>query len=216
MKDFYRILEVDRKASIDVIEKAYKVLAKKYHPDLQTTQEAKKIAEEKIKTINEAYEILKDEEKRRKYDLQLEREEAKYSQNYSKESTINNSKVRNASPKNTNYATYNNVMNNQNNYNVGSNLTEKEIKKMNKKLQRKMEEEYLKAYGDYLTKNGYKVAFRMNWRKLPYLLLVILILIVIGAILWFVPATHSYLVSMYENNIIIRKLVNVIVSLFHK
>ena len=79
-----------------------------------------------------------------------------------------------------------------------------------------MEEEYLKAYGDYLTKNGYKVAFRMNWRKLPYLLLVILILIVIGAILWFVPATHSYLVSMYENNIIIRKLVNVIVSLFHK
>lgn len=63
MKDFYRILEVDRKASIDVIEKAYKVLAKKYHPDLQTTQEAKKIAEEKIKTINEAYEILKDEEK---------------------------------------------------------------------------------------------------------------------------------------------------------
>ena len=143
MKDFYRILEVDRKASIDVIEKAYKVLAKKYHPDLQTTQEAKKIAEEKIKTINEAYEILKDEEKRRKYDLQLEREEAKYSQNYSKESTINNSKVRNASPKNTNYATYNNVMNNQNNYNVGSNLTEKEIKKMNKKLQRKMEEEYL-------------------------------------------------------------------------
>lgn len=146
----------------------------------------------------------------------MEREEAKYSQNYSKESTINNSKVRNASPKNTNYATYNNVMNNQNNYNVGPNLTEKEIKKMNKKLQRKMEEEYLKAYGDYLTKNGYKVAFRMNWRKLPYLLLVILILIVIGAILWFVPATHSYLVSMYENNIIIRKLVNVIVSLFHK
>ncbi len=55
----------------------------------------------------------------------MEREEAKYSQNYSKESTINNSKVRNASPKNTNYATYNNVMNNQNNYNVGSNLTEK-------------------------------------------------------------------------------------------
>ncbi len=40
------------------------MLAKKYHPDLQTTQEAKKIAEEKIKTINEAYEILKDEEKK--------------------------------------------------------------------------------------------------------------------------------------------------------
>ena len=49
MKDLYKILEVDRKASIDVIEKAYKVLAKKYHPDLQSTQELKKIAEENKK-----------------------------------------------------------------------------------------------------------------------------------------------------------------------
>lgn len=107
MKDLYKTLEVDRNASIDVIEKAYKVLAKKYHPDLQSTQESKKVAEEKIKKINEAYEILKDNEKRKKYDLELEQEE--------KRNTVNNTN-HNSDYTNTNYsssavngATYNNV-----------------------------------------------------------------------------------------------------------
>lgn len=234
MKDLYKVLEVDRKASIDVIEKAYKVLAKKNHPDLQSTQEAKKQAEEKIKKINEAYEILKDEEKRRKYDLELEQEE--------KRNTINNTKY-NSNYRNTNYnnsgvngVTYNKVNYNrnvgttnntkcnnrtnyqsnyeQNNQNSNTELTDKQRKKLNKKLQRKMEDEYLRAYGDYLTKNGYKVAFRVNWRKLPYLLIIILVVIVIGAFLWYFPITNKYLVSLYEDNIIIKKIVDVIISLF--
>lgn len=234
MKDLYKVLEVDRKASIDVIEKAYKVLAKKNHPDLQSTQEAKKQAEENIKKINEAYEILKDEEKRRKYDLELEQEE--------KRNTINNTKY-NSNYRNTNYnnsgvngVTYNNVNYNrnvgttnntkcnnrtnyqsnydQNNQNSNTELTDKQRKKLNKKLQRKMEDEYLRAYGDYLTKNGYKVAFRVNWRKLPYLLIIILAVIVIGAFLWYFPITNKYLVSLYEDNIIIKKIVDVIISLF--
>ena len=58
MKNYYEILEVDQKASKEVIEKAYKVLAKKYHPDLQE-EKNRKNAEDKIKTINEAYEICK-------------------------------------------------------------------------------------------------------------------------------------------------------------
>ena len=67
MKNYYEILEVDQKASKEVIEKAYKVLAKKYHPDLQE-EKNKKRAEEKIKNLNEAYEILSDENKKAKYD----------------------------------------------------------------------------------------------------------------------------------------------------
>ena len=42
MKNYYEILEVDQKASKEVIEKAYKVLAKKYHPDLQEEKNKKK------------------------------------------------------------------------------------------------------------------------------------------------------------------------------
>ncbi len=244
MKDLYKTLEVDRNASIDVIEKAYKVLAKKYHPDLQSTQESKKVAEEKIKKINEAYEILKDNEKRKKYDLELEQEE--------KRNTVNNTN-HNSDYTNTNYsssavngATYNNVnykqnvgyknnaeSNNKQNYrsNLDQNndinnsnvnnqnseveLTDKQRKKLNKKIQRKMKDEYLRAYGDYLTKNGYRVKFRINWRKLPYLLILILVIIVIGAFLWYFPVTNKYLISLYEDNIIIKKIVDMIISLFN-
>ena len=71
MKNYYDELEINKNASKEVIEKVYKVLAKKYHPD--TTKEIDKIAaEEKFKIISEAYEILSNDEKRKKYDLELE------------------------------------------------------------------------------------------------------------------------------------------------
>lgn len=71
MKNYYDELEVSKKASKEVIEKVYKVLAKKYHPD--TTKEVdKQVAEEKFKAISEAYEILSNEEKRKKYNMELE------------------------------------------------------------------------------------------------------------------------------------------------
>ena len=63
MLNLYEILEVSEKASKEIIEKAYKVLAKKYHPDLQK-DENKKDAEIKMKQINEAYEVLSSDEKR--------------------------------------------------------------------------------------------------------------------------------------------------------
>lgn len=65
-KDYYQVLGVSRTASQDEIAKAYKALARKYHPDLNQT--GKEAAEEKFKEINEAYEVLRDEEKRRMYD----------------------------------------------------------------------------------------------------------------------------------------------------
>lgn len=64
-KDYYKILGVDKKASQEEISKAFKKLARKYHPDLNPN-DAK--AEAKFKEINEAYEVLKDPEKRRRYD----------------------------------------------------------------------------------------------------------------------------------------------------
>ena len=64
-KDYYKILGVDKNASQEAIKKAYRKLAKKYHPD---SNPGDKNAEEKFKEINEAYEVLSDEEKRKKYD----------------------------------------------------------------------------------------------------------------------------------------------------
>lgn len=67
-KNYYDILQVNKNASPEIIEKAYKVLAKKYHPDLQT-EENKKQAEEILKEINEAYEVLSNPQKKKEYDL---------------------------------------------------------------------------------------------------------------------------------------------------
>ncbi len=67
MKDFYSELGVSENASKDEIKKAYKNLAKKYHPDANPTN--KKEAEEKFKSITEAYETLSNETKRQQYDM---------------------------------------------------------------------------------------------------------------------------------------------------
>lgn len=71
MKNYYDELEISKKASQEVIEKVYKVLAKKYHPDMNQGDNQKE-AEEKFKAISQAYEILSNPERRKKYDLELQ------------------------------------------------------------------------------------------------------------------------------------------------
>lgn len=64
-KDYYKILGIDKSATQAEIKKAYRALAKKYHPDKNKGNTA---AEEKFKDISEAYEVLGDENKRKQYD----------------------------------------------------------------------------------------------------------------------------------------------------
>src|SRR5881392_496033 len=64
-KDYYGVLGVARDASEADLKKAFRKLARQYHPDVAKD---KKTAEAKFKEINEAYEVLSDPEKRRKYD----------------------------------------------------------------------------------------------------------------------------------------------------
>src|SRR3982750_4081875 len=63
-RDYYEILDVPRTASNDEIKSSYRKLALKYHPDRNKSPEA----EEKFKEISEAYAVLSDQEKRRRYD----------------------------------------------------------------------------------------------------------------------------------------------------
>ena len=118
MKNYYELLEVSENASPEVIEKAYKTLVKKYHPDLQP-ENKKKEAENKIKEINEAYEILSNSVKKSNYDNELklekkQKEQAKYAnfnQTQNRQSTKNTYSQNNYSNTNYNYTSgYNNTV----------------------------------------------------------------------------------------------------------
>jgi molecular chaperone DnaJ len=65
VKDFYKTLDVNKDASQDEIKKAFRKLARKYHPDLNPGD---KVAEQKFKELNDAYEVLSDAKKRAEYD----------------------------------------------------------------------------------------------------------------------------------------------------
>ena len=64
-RDYYEVLGIDRNADDASIKKAYRKMAKKYHPDMNKDNPA---AEEKFKEVTEAYNVLSDKEKKKLYD----------------------------------------------------------------------------------------------------------------------------------------------------
>ena len=64
-RDYYEVLGIDKNATPDEIKKAYRQMAKKYHPDINKDDKG---AEEKFKEVNEAYEVLSDSQKKAAYD----------------------------------------------------------------------------------------------------------------------------------------------------
>ncbi len=81
--NYYEILEVSQSASQEIIKIAYKNLAKKHHPDIVGAE----ASVEKMKRINEAYDVLSNPLKRREYDEQLFRVEKEYGQDYESKQT---------------------------------------------------------------------------------------------------------------------------------
>ena len=112
MKNYYEILQVSPHASDDIIEKAYKVLAKTYHPDLQKSLSNKSYAEQRLKEINEAYNVLKDEFLREQYDFELKKEQDNiFNEEIRKRSLNKNDNQENEKPKKQKYEETNNYEN---------------------------------------------------------------------------------------------------------
>ena len=68
MKDPYEVLGIPRTATDDEVKTAYRNMARKYHPDNYTDNPLSDLAQEKMQEINEAYEVLSDDQKRSRYD----------------------------------------------------------------------------------------------------------------------------------------------------
>lgn len=89
--NYYEILEIKENASQEVIKAAYRALAKKYHPDTYKGSQFER--EKNMAQINEAFDVLSDEEKRRRYDLNLKFRRDTETENpnkYSGQNTNNN------------------------------------------------------------------------------------------------------------------------------
>ena len=218
-KTLYEILEVSENASPEIIEKAYKTLAKKYHPDLQ--EEANKSrAEAMMKKINEAYDVLGNEEKRKTYNAELE---AKREQEELERQSTQGFQGYNGNMQyqNGNYANYSNS--NANNQNANYNYEKERLKyekklqaeelKQRQKMQDNLNKEYQNAYENYLRSLGYKIKHKWTKENTRDLLITIGILIIVFAILWFIPPTHDWLVNFYESNVILKTIVDIVVAI---
>lgn len=217
MDNLYDILEVSKKASKEVIEKAYKTLAKKYHPDLQDGEEAKKNAEEKMKKINEAYEILIDDERREEYNREIENKESQNVKNniYNEQKNTSNEYDQNYSNENNNQN--NNVNNSQVRYTrkfqSKEKLIDEEQRNFEEEIKREKQRAYNDAYNQYLRSMGFRIRERWTLKKVLTLIITILVLIAIAYILWLIPPIKNKVIEIYQQNPIIKMIIDVFISL---
>lgn len=236
MVTIYELLEVEENASKEEIEESYKRLILEYHQDPKLSAEENKENEMILNKLKIAYEILSNNEKRKRYDNDLSKKRA--------EDLIKNVSVKNNeiidSRAIENQEESNNKNSNQNQYidktkdlendeQEEVSLTEEEQEKLKKAAQRefnnnlkkaqKAEEQYKQAYNEvyneYLRKMGYKQKQPWTLKRIKNLVITILVIILVCMIAWIIPPVREMLIGIYEDNIIIKSLVD-IVAMFVK
>mgnify|MGYP000980007528 FL=1 len=199
MITYYEILEVSRMASKEVITKAYKVLVRKYHPDLEQDEGKKEEAKEKMVRINEAYETLSDDEKRKKYDDTIAILEEK--ERIEKEKKKQQGKTQNVNTNVDNVNSNNNIsinnIDNANNLNDDTKLQE-EMQRAEEEIQMHKQNIVNKMYEDYyntLRRMGYKVVTvrPLKERIKAYVIAGIVILLLI--LIYNIPFIRGFIYS---------------------
>lgn len=224
-KNYYDWLEISKNASTEVIDKAYKALVKKYHPDLQEGENKLK-AEEIIKHINEAYAILSDETKRKQYDGTI-KEETISREDYDRlQEELNTMKRQSATTNHqVNYQNYN--VNNNTNYNTNDNTNDNisnensqsiERKRQELEYQQQLENARRKAYHDAyiqeLKSRGYRIRYKKTFKDYLRVFIVILVIIICCIIIWMIPFTREKLIEFYQSNEVIKWIVDMIINIF--
>lgn len=214
-KNYYKILQVDSEASLEVIEKAYKALAKKYHPDLQ--EEAQKaVASEKLKEINEAYEILSNPQTRAQFDstlsnTQISKEDFDkiYMQNQQLQHELNNFK-QNANSNNSqaDYSTSSNLDT------TAKNLAYQQELEYQSQLQAARERAYHDAYIQDLKNRGYKIKYKKTPKDIFKNIIALVLTVLIVFAICQLPFVKQFFVDMYEENELLQGIVGMFMSLF--
>jgi len=208
-ENYYEKLQINEKASPEIIKKVYNVFVKKYHPDLWP-EDKKAWAEEEMKKINEAYETLINEEKRKAYDEELaslkrstvSNQQYEYNENIVNEESVNNT-----------YA-YTQNEQSQDEFVQEDEYTQEIQQRIEQEFREKAEREYNEAYNNYLRSLGYKIKYKRTFREYLNGVLAILIMIIISFILWKIPFTNRYLRDIYESNGLIKVTVDTILKIF--
>ena len=214
-ENYYEILEVNKNASPEIIEKAYKTLVKKYHPDLQEDN-LKNIYEEKIKKINKAYDVLSNSEKRKNYDLNLNNTIISsddynnlINENINLKKEINYLKNNlNDIEKNINN-NYNNS-NNKNNYNSTEHMNNNSYEKHKEKI-------YTNHNNINSSDSNLNINYiTENWIKnFIALFITIFIVIIVGFTLWHIPITKKYLLNLYYKTPLLQYIISIFIKIFN-
>ena len=208
VKNYYEILEVDKKASPEVIEKAYKTLVKKYHPDLQNENNHSKY-EAKMKEINEAYSILSDDFKKSNYDEQLQQSDIsveKYNKLVQENQNLR-AQLENINQQNTiNSTTDNNTIN--------DNVISKMSKLMYNNIKQARAQAYNDAYLQDMKNRGYKIEYKHDLKYYLKFAGCIIGIILIFIVIYQIPIIKKLFNRLYEENIVIQTFVNIIKQFF--
>lgn len=178
MKNYYEILEVNPKASKEVIEKAYKVLVGKYHPDLYSG-EKQQYAEKRTKEINEAYHVLSDDFLREQYDRELEKQNIDTRQSIPRQNKINH-----------------NQMKQEQRDTLQKTTKAPQVGSFGAIIQ--IVKELIQDLAKSKQKRGKRK--EMTQQDVFAVILTILVIIIIGVVLWFIPFTNGWMREfLFEN-----------------
>ena len=203
MITYYEILEVSRMASKEVITKAYKVLVRKYHPDLEQDEGKKEEAKEKMVRINEAYETLSDDEKRKKYDDKIaileekERIAKEKERKQSKTQNINNNRNINVNRNTVDVNSNINNIDNRNNLNNDTILQE-EMQRAEEEIQMHKQNIVNQMYEDYyntLRRMGYNVVTVRPLKERIKAYLIAGIVIILLILIYNIPFIRGFIYS---------------------
>lgn len=217
-KTYYDILEVSRYATDEVINRAHKVLVKRYHPDVQKDSESRKKAAEEMVKVNEAYEVLSDKDKKAKYDKKLELEEQrKNMQNSSNAYGVYNTNNRSSKKNNSNINRNAGQNVNQSMVNIQNNQAEEEIERQRRLIEMQgdaIRENMRQQYYNQLRSMGYTIKEPFSWKKAKRIAILIIALIVINFLIFNIPFLANLMSDLEFSNPILAIFIRILRGIF--